>query len=55
MAKQSDLSIGAPTDDAELRAFTEVVSQVLVFPGADLNVWVSREDHENVRVARHKG
>ena len=55
MAKRTDLDISCPTDDAELRAFTEVVSQALFFPGADLDVWVAREGRENVRVARQHG
>lgn len=49
------LDIAPPMDDAEIKAYAEVVSEALFFPGADLDVWVAREGAENIRVARTGG
>ncbi|MCP4249766.1 MAG: GNAT family N-acetyltransferase [bacterium] len=55
MAAHGDLNIGPPSDEVEIKAFCKVVSQALYFPTVDLDAWVLREGHENVRVARRGG
>ncbi len=55
MSSTDDLTIGPPSDDDEVRAFTRIVSRALFFPGADLDEWVEREGKENIRVARRRG
>ena len=56
MANSTDQhEVGPPANDAELKAFTDVVAQALFFPGVDLDVWIRREGIENVRVVRRNG
>ncbi|MHC4064619.1 MAG: GNAT family N-acetyltransferase [Planctomycetota bacterium] len=55
MTQSLDLEIGRPGDDAEIKAFTVMVSQALFFPSVDMDAWVKREGHDNVRVARRGG
>lgn len=55
MSKSNSIEIGPLADNAELKAFTHIISQALFFPGADLEVWLKREGEVNVRVARCQG
>ena len=55
MAKRADLDIGCPADEAELRAYADLASQALFFPGASHDAWIARVGPENVRVARRDG
>ncbi len=55
MPDSQDLTTGPPVNEAEIKAYTQCVSQALFFPDIDLDSWIEREGSDNIRVARRAG